>query len=210
MLADQIAKDLLQIKAIKLSPHKPFTWASGLKSPIYCDNRKVLSHPTIRHRVIEAFIEKSRAWVPFDLIAGVATAGIAHAALIADRMDLPMVYIRPEAKKHGLGNQIEGSFETGQRALVIEDLFSTGTSSLQAVQAWRQAGGKVVGVLAIFSYQLEVCAQAFSEAQCLYASLSDYPTLLRIAIQSGYIQHQDENTLWEWAKNPKAWSEAHS
>lgn len=206
---DFIARELLQIKAIKLSPQKPFTWASGLKSPIYCDNRLVLSYPDLRSKIIDAFIEQSKAFVPFDVIGGVATAGIAHSALIADRMELPMIYIRAEAKSHGMGNQIEGKLEPGARVLVIEDLLSTGGSSLKAVEAVRATGAIVVGVLAIFSYGFDVCIKAFEHAHCPFKTLTDYPTLNRIAKTLNYITDLDMVLLSDWNQNPGAWSVNH-
>jgi orotate phosphoribosyltransferase len=206
---DFIARELLQIKAIKLSPQKPFTWASGLKSPIYCDNRMVLSYPDLRSKIIDAFIEQSKIFVPFDVIGGVATAGIAHAALIADRMELPMIYIRSEAKSHGMGNQVEGNLEAGQRVLVIEDLLSTGGSSLKAVDAVRATGATVVGVLAIFSYGFDACITAFANANCPYKTLTDYPTLNKIAKTLNYITELDMVLLADWNQNPKAWSDHH-
>ena len=199
----------MQIKAIKLSPQKPFTWASGLKSPIYCDNRMVLSYPELRSKIIDAFIDQSKSYVPFDVIGGVATAGIAHAALIADRMELPMIYIRSEAKSHGMGNQIEGKLEQGQRVLVIEDLLSTGGSSLKAVESVRSAGGTVVGVMAIFSYGFESCRAAFAQANCPFKTLTDYPTLNRIAKTLNYITELDMVLLADWNQNPAAWSANH-
>ncbi len=210
MISNKIVRELLQIKAIKLSPQKPFTWASGLKSPIYCDNRIVLSYPTLRSDIIDAFIEKSRQFVPFDLVAGVATAGIAHGALIADRLELPMIYIRSEAKKHGMGNQIEGRFEPGQRALVIEDLLSTGGSSLKAVEAFRDAGGIVAGVLAIFTYEFEVCSIAFSKANCPFDTITNYSSLIKIASELGVISVEEHLLLSSWNQNPQSWSALHS
>lgn len=210
MTTELIAKELLQIKAIKLSPQKPFTWASGLKSPIYCDNRLVLSYPELRSNIIDSFIDQAKAFVPFDLIAGVATAGIAHGALIADRMELPMIYIRSEAKKHGLGNQIEGSLDPGQRVLVIEDLLSTGGSSLVAVEALRDRGGAAVGVLAIFSYGFTTCKLAFKNADCPFKTLTDFPTLIKVAKHLGYIQPADVALLESWSSDPEAWSANHS
>lgn len=209
MTSEIIARELLQIKAIKLSPQKPFTWSSGLKSPIYCDNRTVLSYPVIRTRVIEAFVENARRFSPFDVIAGVATAGIPHAALIADQLELPQIYVRSEAKKHGLGNQIEGQYETGQRVLVIEDLLSTGGSSLKAVEALRATGLEVAGVMAIFSYGFDTCVQAFKAADCKYYTLTDYATLIKYAIESRMITDEEYQILKTWNHDPAAWSAAH-
>jgi orotate phosphoribosyltransferase len=210
MISEKIAQDLLQIKAIKLSPQKPFTWASGLKSPIYCDNRMVLSYPGLRSEIIDAYIESARRYVPFDLIAGVATAGIAHGALIADRLELPMIYIRSEAKKHGMGNQIEGYFEPGQRAIIVEDLLSTGGSSIKAVEAFKEAGGVAAGVVAIFSYGFTVCTNAFAQADIPFTTITDYATLIRIALATGYINDADHELLLSWNQDPQAWSAAHS
>ncbi len=207
---DHIAYRLLQIKAIKLSPQKPFTWASGLKSPIYCDNRLILSYPEFRGQVVDAFIRSSLPFVPFDVVAGVATGGIAYGALIADRMELPLIYVRSEAKGHGLGNQIEGRLEAGQRVLVIEDLLSTGGSSLKAVQALREAGAMVTGLLAIFSYGFDACTKAFKEAEVRSQTLTDYPTLLRVASSNELINRDEFDLLHSWNKDPKAWSEKQS
>ncbi|KAI9551193.1 hypothetical protein GHT06_007052 [Daphnia sinensis] len=154
-IAQEVAKNLLQINAVKLSPQNPFTWASGIKSPIYCDNRITLSYPSVRDFIIQAFVEKAQKFEPFDIVAGVATAGIPHGALIADRMKKPFIYIREKAKSHGRQNQIEGIIHEGAKVLVIEDLISTGGSSIKAVEAAREAGCEVVGVLAIFSYGFE-------------------------------------------------------
>ncbi len=210
MISEKIAQDLLQIKAIKLNPQKPFTWASGLKSPIYCDNRIVLSYPNLRSEIIDAYIESARQYVPFDLVAGVATAGIAHGALIADRLELPMIYIRSEAKKHGMGNQIEGYFEVGQKAIIIEDLLSTGGSSIKAVKAFQDAGGVVAGVVAIFTYGFSICTNTFNEAQIPFTTITDYANLIRIALQTGYINEADHELLMSWNGDPQAWSDAHA
>lgn len=209
MTSALIAKKLLQIKAIKLSPQKPFTWASGLNSPIYCDNRMILSYPELRSNIIDAFIDLAKSFVPFDVIAGVATAGVPHAALIADRLELPMIYVRSEAKSHGMGNQIEGQLEKNQRVLVIEDLLSTGNSSLKAVEALRTSGAEVTGVLAIFSYGFKQCAEAFTTANCKYKTLTDYDTLNQIAKTLNYINELDVTLLAEWNLNPALWSSNH-
>lgn len=206
MTAERIALQLLQIKAIKLSPQKPFTWSSGLKSPIYCDNRLVLSYPEFRSYLIDSFIQQAKAYVPFDVVAGVATAGIPHGALIADRLELPFIYVRPEAKSHGMGNQIEGQLEQGQRVLVIEDLLSTGGSSLKAIKAIQNSGGVIAGTLAIFSYGFESCKQAFSDSKIAVQTLTDFPTLVQIAESHHFISEKEGEMLKAWTINPEAWS----
>lgn len=209
-IAAAVAQKLLQIKAIKLSPQKPFTWASGLRSPIYCDNRTVLSHPEIRNFIIDSFVQESAAFAPFSVVAGVATAGIPHGALLADRLGLPFVYVRDKAKSHGRQNQIEGELPPGARVLLIEDLISTGGSSLKAVQALRDAGAQVAGVLAIFGYQFPEATAAFAAADCPFATLSSYPTLLQEAVAASYIQESEKRTLESWSRDPQAWSTQHS
>lgn len=204
--ATEVARNLLQIKAIKLSPQSPFTWASGLKSPIYCDNRTLLSYPPIRDMVIEGLVEKSELFQPFDLVAGVATAGIPHGALLADRLRLPFVYVRAKAKEHGRKNLIEGELKSGQRVLVIEDLISTGGSSLQAVDALRSEGCVVVGVLAIFSYEFDGAKASFNQADCRLETLSDYSTMTQVAVESAYVSPADQETLKLWRQDPKQWS----
>lgn len=205
-IAKRIAQQLLQINAIKLSPQKPFTWASGLKSPIYCDNRIITSYPDIRRSVIDCFAEKAIGFQPFDVIAGVATGGIAHGALLADRLHLPFVYIRGKAKEHGRQNLIEGELQQNARVLVIEDLISTGGSSLAAVGAVREAGAVVVGLLAIFTYGFEASKQAFAAADCRLDTLTDYPTLLETAIETRYVATEDLKTLQAWQQDPQVWS----
>ena len=204
--ATEVARNLLQIKAIKLSPQSPFTWASGLKSPIYCDNRTLLSYPLIRDMVIEGLVEKSKLFQPFDLVAGVATAGIPHGALLANRLKLPFVYVRAKAKEHGRQNLIEGELKSGQRVLVIEDLISTGGSSLQAVDALRSEGCVVVGVLAIFSYEFDGAKASFNQAECRLETLSDYSTMTQVAVESAYVSPADQETLKLWRQDPKQWS----
>lgn len=204
-LAGEIADKLLQIKAIKLSPQSPFTWASGIKSPIYCDNRISLSHPSVRKIVKQGFVEKSNEFGPFDVVAGVATAGIPHGALLADALDKPFVYVRSKAKSHGRQNLIEGELQPGSKVLVIEDLISTGGSSITAVDAIREAGGEVVGVLAIFTYGLTKANETFSKANCKFATLSNYDTLLEKAIETGYLNQDDFEQLKNWRKDPEHW-----
>lgn len=205
-----VARQLLQIKAIKLNPQNPFTWASGRRSPIYCDNRVVLSYPEVRTSIQDSLVAASAAFPDFTGVAGVATAGIAHGALLADRLGLPFIYIRAKAKAHGRQNQIEGELQPDARYLVIEDLISTGGSSLQAVEALRQAGGQVVGVMALFSYGFPEAAQAFAAAKCPLHTLSNYPALLEEAVASGYITTDEQNLLVNWRENPVAWSEQFS
>lgn len=201
-----IAEKLLQINAIKLNVHKPFTWASGWKSPIYCDNRKVLSFPYIRD-----FIKSEMCNVVFqefpeaDLLAGVATAGIAWGAMAADQLKLPFVYVRPKPKEHGLGNQIEGYFEKGQNTVVIEDLVSTGKSSLQVVDVLRESGLEVIGMVSIFTYGFDVAHEAFKSAGLAYKSLTNYPALIGLASEKGQVKPEDETILLNWRKDPANW-----
>ncbi|NUO02726.1 MAG: orotate phosphoribosyltransferase [Saprospiraceae bacterium] len=204
-IATEIAQRLLQIKAIKLSPQKPFTWASGLKSPIYCDNRLVLSHPDTRSFVIDCFVEKSKNFAPFNLVAGVATAGIAHGALLADRLNLPFVYVRAKAKDHGRQNLIEGEVHGNERVLVIEDLISTGGSSLSAIEGLKETGCTIAGLLAIFTYGFDTAAEAFDKAACSLDTLSHYDALIGEAARSGYISGEDLKLLQSWRADPKAW-----
>jgi len=207
-IATETANRLLQIKAIKLSPQKPFTWASGLKSPIYCDNRMVLSHPVIRRFIVDCFVEKSKNFAPFDLVAGVATAGIAHGALLADRLDLPFVYVRAKAKEHGRQNLIEGEVLGHERVLVIEDLISTGGSSLSAIEVLKEAGCTIAGELAIFTYGFDAATEAFNNAACPLDTLSHYDALIQEAARSGYITEAELELLQSWRADPKAWSAA--
>ena len=204
--ARKTAEYLLQIKAIKLQPAKPFTWASGWKSPIYCDNRMTLSFPEVRGFIRDSFAAKVRELYPeADLIAGVATGAIAHGALVADRLELPFIYVRSGSKDHGLGNQIEGHFEKGQRVVVIEDLISTGSSSLGAVKALREAGCEVLGMIAIFTYGFQKAVDAFTAESCRLDTLSSYGVLVDMAAESGYITQGDVETLREWRKAPAEW-----
>ncbi|HOY14035.1 MAG TPA: orotate phosphoribosyltransferase [Saprospiraceae bacterium] len=205
-----VASNLLQIKAIKLNTQTPFTWASGIKSPIYCDNRVSLSHPSARNVIKEALAEKSKEFGAFDMVAGVATAGIAHGALLADFLNMPFSYVRSEAKSHGRQNQIEGDLKPGQKILVIEDLISTGGSSIQVVEVLRQEGYEVVGVLAIFDYQLAKSVLNFAREKCKYASLCNYETLLQEALETDYISNDQLSVLKEWNADPNGWSEAFS
>ncbi len=206
-----VAEFLLKIRAVELKPENPFTWASGLKSPIYCDNRKTLSYPKIRTFLRQEFLTTIEAnYGKPDVIAGVATGGIALGALIAQAMELPFVYVRSEAKSHGLGNQIEGVIEEGQRVVVIEDLISTGGSSLNAVRALREAKARILGMVAIFTYGFDNAKDNFKEAKCKLNTLTDYDTLLKQALNSHYITEKQLTALKTWRKNPAAWSESFS
>ncbi|MCL4126678.1 UNVERIFIED_CONTAM: hypothetical protein GTU68_023061 [Idotea baltica] len=202
----EVAKKLLQIDAIKLEPDNPFTWASGLQSPIYCDNRKTLSYSDIRSEIKTALATKASELWEFDMVAGVATAGIAHGALIAEHLDLPFIYVRSSAKKHGARNQIEGDISQGKRCLVVEDLISTGGSSIEAVQVLKDEDMEVAGVIAIFTYQLQKATDNFEAANCAFATLSNYQALLEAGREIDYISEKQLTTLQEWRKDPKAWS----
>jgi orotate phosphoribosyltransferase len=200
------AEYLLQIKAIKLQPSNPFTWASGWKSPIYCDNRKTLSFPEVRSYIRDSFAAMIKDLYPqAEVIAGVATGAIAHGALVADKLGLPFVYVRSGAKEHGLGNQIEGYYEKGQKVVVIEDLISTGGSSLCAVTALREAGCDVLGMVAIFTYEFKKAADAFSTEKCKLNTLSNYSTLVETAVKTGYIGQTEVETLKKWRLDPSTW-----
>jgi orotate phosphoribosyltransferase len=204
--AKKIAEYLLQIKAIKLQPSNPFTWASGWKSPIYCDNRKTLSYPIVRSFIRDSFSEIVKSRYPgAELIAGVATGAIAHGVLVAEKLGLPFIYIRSEAKEHGLGNQIEGFFEPGQKVVVIEDLISTGGSSLGAVKALREAGCDLLGMTAIFTYEFKKADDGFTAAKCELHTLSNYTALISAAVGSGYVSEQDVETLKQWRMDPSSW-----
>jgi orotate phosphoribosyltransferase len=204
-LAAEVAHRLLQINAIKLSPQKPFTWASGIQSPIYCDNRTALSFPEVRRFIIKGFAQASAIFQPFNVVAGVATAGIPHGALLAEELGLPFVYVRSKAKSHGRQNQIEGVLPEGARALVIEDLISTGGSALKAVEALREANADVVGVMAIFSYGFDKARTAFEAAGTSFATLSTYDALLKAAAEAEYIAPEEMDTLEAWRKSPETW-----
>jgi orotate phosphoribosyltransferase len=204
----QVAEFLLQIKAIKLQPNNPFTWASGWKSPIYCDNRITLSFPTIRtyirQQLSSAIQEKFGA---VGCIAGVATAGIPQGALVAQELGLPFIYVRSKAKEHGTGSLIEGEISTDKRVVVIEDLISTGKSSLQAVTALRDAGYNVAGLAAIFSYGFDVAEENFKAAKCPYVTLSNYTALLKYAEEKQYISAGDIEVLKQWREQPSTWGQ---
>lgn len=206
-----LAGFLLQIKAIKLSPTKPFNWASGLKSPIYCDNRITLSYPSIRTHIRQEFARYIlEHFDKPDVIAGVATGGIAQGALVAQELGLPFVYVRSEKKSHGLSNQIEGVIQEGQTVVVIEDLISTGGSSLNAVEALRDAGANVKGMVAIFTYGLDVARENFKNQSCNLVTLTDFDVLLQKAVDDKFISETDLQTLLKWQSNPQSWSEAWS
>jgi orotate phosphoribosyltransferase len=202
----KVAEFLLQIKAIKLEVSNPFTWASGWKSPIYCDNRKTLSYPKIRTYIRQQFVRviNEEFGVP-DVIAGVATGGIAHGALVAQDLGLPFVYVRQSEKTHGLENKIEGVIQSGQSVVVIEDLISTGGSSLKAVEALRSAGCEVKGMAAIFTYGFKVADDVFKKAKCPVMTLSNYELLIQQAVKSGYVDEDDLVTLSKWRMNPDKW-----
>jgi orotate phosphoribosyltransferase len=201
-----VAEKLLHVGAVKLSPHQPFTWASGWKSPIYCDNRRVLSFPYVRD-----FIKSELCNVIFErfpevqVLAGVATAGIAWGAMAADQLKLPYIYVRPKPKEHGLGNQIEGYYEPGQKVLVVEDLISTGKSSLQVVDVLKAAGMDVTGMVSIFTYGFTIAENAFKTADVAYYSLTNYSAMIGLALEKGTISPQMEKTLLQWREDPANW-----
>ena len=203
--AAEVAYRLLEIKAVKLHPRDPFTWASGILSPIYCDNRVALSHPSVRTFLKNCLIERAASFGAFDVVAGVATAGIPHGVLLADSMEKPFVYVRSSAKDHGRRNLIEGELQPGQRVLVIEDLISTGGSCLIAVDALRDAGAVVVGVLAIFQYGFAKAQTAFADKHVEFKSLTNYEILVQEAIATGYINPGDLDILRQWRENPEGW-----
>ncbi|MCA1009105.1 orotate phosphoribosyltransferase [Halobacillus halophilus] len=205
---DQLIQDLLKIEAVKIEVDDMFTWTSGLRSPIYCDNRLTMSYPEIRRRVADGFVKLIKDLEPdVDVIAGCATAGIPHAAWVAERMDLPMVYVRSSPKKHGKGNQIEGHIGKGQRAVVIEDLISTGKSSIESAQALRTAGVEVETILSIFTYNLERANEAFQESQLSYQSLASFDQLLLQLIQQGQLKEKEVQLLNEWKKDPAVFTQ---
>lgn len=207
--ATKVAESLLQIKAIKLQPSDPFHWASGWKSPIYCDNRKALSYPPVRTFIRQQFVNAIKENFPnAEVIAGVATGGIAHGALVAEAMGLPFAYVRSSAKGHGMQNLIEGDIYKDQNVVVIEDLISTGGSSLKAVEALKSLECNVLGMVAIFTYDFEISKKNFQENECKLITLSDYHTLLDVAVETSYINENVVKSLTEWRESPHKWSPA--
>jgi orotate phosphoribosyltransferase len=207
--AERIARHLLEIGAVTLRPEQPFTWSSGWKSPIYCDNRLTMAYPEIREAIAEGFAAQIRKHDPeAEVIAGTATAGIPHAAWVAQKLNLPMIYIRDKAKGHGKENQIEGILRPGQRVVVIEDLISTGGSSLKAAEAVRAAGGCVLSVQAIFTYEFDQASRAFAEKAIPLRTLSGYSSLIEVAVQTGYVQKEQLQLLRSWRENPETFVRA--
>lgn len=205
-IAKDTAEILLQIKAIKLNCDNHFVWASGWYSPIYCDNRKILSFPKARRQICSSFVELIKQKFPkVEVIAGVATGAIAHGVLVAEQMNKPFIYVRSEAKSHGLTNLIEGNLKSGDKVVVIEDLISTGGSSLAAVEALRAAGADVLGMMAIFTYGFPKAVENFENAQCTLHTLSSYPTLLEVAKEQDYIKPEEMETLKQWREEPSVW-----
>ena len=208
-IEQKVAEFLLQIKAIKLQPSNPFTWASGWKSPIYCDNRITLSHPSIRTYIrqrLASLVQEEYGSV--SVIAGVATAGIPQGVLVAQELGLPFIYVRSAPKGHGRGNLIEGEFSEGQRVVVVEDLISTGKSSLQAVEALREAGLEVAGLVAIFNYGFDAATENFKNAKCRFTTLSDYSALIDYAANHNFVSEDDLKLLRQWRENPSEWGDS--
>ena len=202
----ELAGKLLDIGAVLLHPSEPFTWASGWRSPIYCDNRRILSDPALRSWVAASLAARIRTLYPeAEVIAGVATGAIAHGMLVADRLEKPFVYVRPKPKDHGTGSQIEGVLPSGSKVVVVEDLVSTGMSSLAAVQALRAAGAEVLGMVALFTYGFELAAQRFSEAGVPLDTLSRYDALIGVAVERGLVSEGEEALLQEWRRSPSTW-----
>ena len=204
-IENKIAQNLLQIKAIKLNPQNPFTWASGMRSPIYCDNRITLSYPDVRDNIKLGLVELANRFDNVDMIAGVATAGIAHGALLADALRLPFCYVRSAPKGHGRQNQIEGERPEHSNIIVVEDLISTGGSSIEVVEILRKEGHNILGVIAVFDYGFEKARENFRKIQCNYFSLSNYNTLIQEARVSDYITKEEEAILTSWNQNPENW-----
>ncbi|KRN54297.1 orotate phosphoribosyltransferase [Carnobacterium divergens] len=202
----KVAQDLLEIKAVSLSPNKPYTWASGIKSPIYCDNRITMSYPSVRREIAKGLAELiKRDYPEAEVIAGTATAGIPHAAWVAELLDLPMVYIRGKAKDHGKGNQIEGRITKNQKMVIIEDLISTGGSVIDAAVAAKNEGADVIGAAAIFTYELPKGIENFKKHQLSFATLTNYSTLIDVALELGTIEANDLSLLKEWKQDPTKW-----
>jgi len=205
--AKAVAEKLLQVNAVKLNPEHPFTWASGWKSPIYCDNRRILSFPYVRDFVKSELCNLVFEKFPnAELLAGVATAGIAWGAMVADQLKLPYVYVRPKPKEHGLGNQVEGYFEDDQATVVIEDLVSTGKSSLEVVDVLKNSGVNVLGMVSIFTYQFPLASERFKEAGLDYHSLTNYSSLIEIALEKGIVKPEQEEILLKWRNDPANWN----
>ncbi|MDR3132902.1 MAG: orotate phosphoribosyltransferase [Prevotellaceae bacterium] len=201
-----IARELLQINAVKLNVEKPFVWASGWHSPIYCDNRITLSYPDVRKRIYESLTDiVQKKFKAAEVIAGVATGAIAHGVLVAEKLNKPFVYVRPAPKTHGLGNIVEGELPPGSKVVVIEDLISTGGSSLAAVDVLRKAGADVLGMAAIFSYGFATPRRSFEKSDCVLYTLTNYITLIEEALACGYIAAQDIETLKQWREHPDEW-----
>ena len=208
MINNQIlASKLLETGAVRIQPESPFTWASGLRSPIYCDNRILLSYPEIRTGLVDLMVKVIKDFQLFDTVAGVATAGIPAGVLLADRLKMPFAYVRAKPKEHGRQNLIEGSISPDAKVLVIEDLISTGMSSLQAVEAIRQVPAQVVGVLAIFQYGMPKATQAFEKAECPFHTLTDFQTIIQVAADKQIIEHAHLELLRSWSADPQAWSD---
>ncbi len=205
-LEKEIAESLLQIKAIKLNPANPFTWASGWRSPIYCDNRKILSYPAVRKQVYEAFAQVINELYPdVEVIAGVATGAIAHGVLAAEKLEKPFIYVRSAPKSHGLANQVEGEVTAGAKVVVVEDLVSTGGSSLNAVQALRDAGVEVLGMVAIFTYGFPKAEENFAQNNVHLTTLSNYSAMIALAAEQGYVPASELETLAAWRRSPETW-----
>ncbi|KKE78037.1 orotate phosphoribosyltransferase [Oceanobacillus caeni] len=201
-LSQDLARDLLEMKAVQINPNEYFTWTSGIKSPIYCDNRLTMSYPTIRRKIVEAFVQKIKEMDEQpEVIAGCATAGIPHAAWLAERLDLPMVYVRSKPKGHGKGNQIEGEIKEGQKVLVIEDLISTGGSSIESAKALEKEGAKILDVFAIFSYGLKKATQQFEAANLSFSTITNFDELIDALVEDDKLNNQQKKELLEWRDN---------
>lgn len=199
----KIAEHLLSIQAVALQPSNPFTWSSGIKSPIYCDNRLTMSYPEVRRDVARGLAQLIKEKFPeAEIIAGTATAGIPHAAWVSEQLDLPMIYVRSSAKGHGKGNQIEGKAEKNDKVVIVEDLISTGGSSITCAKALREAGCDVLGVVSIFTYEMDKARIAFADSEVPYYSLSDYSTLIEVAEEHQYVTKEELNKLRKWKQNP--------
>lgn len=207
-LAEQLIDNLLQIKAIRMSPQNPFTWASGWKSPVYCDNRKILSYPIVRDLVKGGIYEMAKnQFSNFNCIAGVATAGIAWGAILADQLNLPFVYVRSKPKEHGMKNTIEGDLPENARVLVVEDVISTGMSSLQAVDDLRAQSAQIIGMLAIYTYGFPMAIEKFGQKEVVLKTLTNYEVLTKIALKNGFIEKDVLETLILWRNNPDTWNQ---